>query len=247
MSIFFYNFQPKSKRKTFSPSRFFSFLYLLLVINKHRFSKQQPHQEHQSSRKKGDNPNLEIRSTQNSEVIRSRHRHITLMLLSVAGVFLLLTLPNSIYFVLDLTYGFNKRPTENNYDQWLRYRRLTILTVIMFQLSDLQHATNFFLYLLSSDKFRRSVLMIFTTSGHFLSTLFNCRWQEKDNSSTAFPKHYSSQRYGNNALSFRSSATEVSSTTFNSRNTSNRQGSQALYKYRSIVSKPAPKLVTAST
>ena len=82
--------------------------------------------------------NIEMRSNQKTEVIRSRHRHITLMLLAVAAVFLLLTLPNSIYFVLDLTYGFNKQPVENDYNQWLRYRRLTILTVIMFQLSDFE-------------------------------------------------------------------------------------------------------------
>lgn len=76
----------------------------------------------------------------------------------MALVFLLLTLPNSIYFVLDQTYGFSETPKRNEYVDWLRYRRLTILTVIMFQLSDLQHATNFFIYLLASNKFRRSVL-----------------------------------------------------------------------------------------
>ena len=101
---------------------------------------------------------LLMRTSQTSQAIRSRHRHITLMLLAVALVFLLLTLPNSIYFVLDQTYGFSETPKRNEYVDWLRYRRLTILTVIMFQLSDLQHATNFFIYLLASNKFRRSVL-----------------------------------------------------------------------------------------
>ena len=112
-----------------------------------------------------------MRSNQSTDVMRSKHRHITLMLLAVAIVFLLLTLPNSIYFVLDTTYGFNKIPTENDYYQWLRYRRLTILTVIMFQLSDLQHATNFFLYFLTSDKFRRSVAMICVSTVPVLSPL----------------------------------------------------------------------------
>ncbi|CAF0886951.1 unnamed protein product, partial [Didymodactylos carnosus] len=105
---------------------------------------------------------IEIRSNQKTDAIRHKHRHITLMLLAVAVVFLLLTLPNSIYFVLDLTYDFTNRPTENNYTQWLRYRRLTILTVVMFQISDLQHTMNFFLYILTSHKFRQSVLSIFT-------------------------------------------------------------------------------------
>lgn len=218
-------------------------MFLILVAHKHRPSRDQQHPTHQT----GDNSSLEMRSTQKSEVIRSRHRHITLMLLSVAGVFLLLTLPNSIYFVLDLTYGFNNRPTENNYHQWLRYRRLTILTVIMFQLSDLQHATNFFLYLLTSDKFRRSVLMICTSSVRFLATLFNCHWLDKNNPSTVYSKYSSSQRQGKNTLSSRSSATDVSNSTMNSRMTSTRQGSQALYKYRSIVSKPATKSLSAST
>jgi len=127
----------------------------------------------------------EIRSNQKTEVIRSRHRHITLMLLAVAAVFLLLTLPNSIYFVLDITYGFNKSPTVNDYHQWLRYRRLNILTVIMFQLSDLQHATNFFLYLLTSDKFRRSVVSILMSMTHILLT---CSCKHSTDS-----KRYSSQ------------------------------------------------------
>jgi len=129
----------------------------------------------------------EIRSNQKTEVIRSRHRHITLMLLAVAAVFLLLTLPNSIYFVLDITYGFNKSPTVNDYYQWLRYRRLNILTVIMFQLSDLQHATNFFLYLLTSDKFRRSVVGILMSMTHILLT---CSCKNSTDS-----KRYSNQKF----------------------------------------------------
>ena len=180
-----------------------------------------------------------MRSTQKSEVIRSRHRHITLMLLAVAVVFLLLTLPNSIYFVLDLTYGFNKPPIDNDYYQWLRYRRLTILTVIMFQLSDLQHATNFFLYLLTSDKFRRSVLMICSSSGNFLATLFNC-CQDKSGSSTSFRNHYTSQRQETNALSFRSSASDMSNNIINTRTRQSQQQQQQqqpFYKYRSLVTK----------
>jgi hypothetical protein len=192
-----------------------------------------------------ENQGIEMRSTQKSEVIRSRHRHITLMLLAVAVVFLLLTLPNSIYFVLDLTYGFNKHPTVNDYYQWLRYRRLTILTVIMFQLSDLQHATNFFLYLLTSDKFRRSIVMICTSSVHFLSSLLNCCCcQNKTDSSISFQNHYSTQRHDKNTMSFRSSASDMSTNTCNVRYTSTRQKPQPSYKYRSLVSKPTIITVT---
>jgi hypothetical protein len=188
-----------------------------------------------------------MRSTQKSDVIRSKHRHITLMLLAVAGVFLLLTLPNSIYFVLDLTYGFNNRPTENNYYQWLRFRRLTILTVIMFQLSDLQHATNFFLYLLTSDKFRRSVLMIYTSSEHFLSSLLNCCCQDKTESSSSYPNHNSNQRHDKNLMSFRSSGTDTSSITINPRCTSSQQAHQPSYQYRSLVSKPQTAITSETT
>lgn len=184
-----------------------------------------------------------MRSTQKSEVIRSRHRHITLMLLAVAVVFLLLTLPNSIYFVLDITYGFNKEPIENDYYQWLRFRRLNILTVIMFQLSDLQHATNFFLYLLTSDKFRRSVLMICAPSAHFLSSLFNCCSSDKTGSSTSFQNDYLSQKHEKNTLSFRSSASDMST---NIRSISSRQSQQPSNKYRSLISKPSTTITTTA-
>jgi len=160
-----------------------------------------------------------MRSNQKTEVIRSRHRHITLMLLAVAVVFLLLTLPNSIYFVLELTYGFNKPPVENDYNQWLRYRRLNILTVIMFQLSDLQHATNFFIYLLTSDKFRRTVIMICTLSAHFLPSLLNCCRQDKADSSS-FQNHYSVQRYDKNSMPYRFSTSEMSTMSPNRRSAS---------------------------
>jgi hypothetical protein len=167
---------------------------------------------------------IEMRSNQKTEVIRSRHRHITLMLLAVAVVFLLLTLPNSIYFVLDLTYGFNKAPVDNDYHQWLRYRRLTILTVIMFQLSDLQHATNFFLYLLTSDKFRRTIMMIYATIGHFLSSFLPCTSQYKsDSSSSSLQNHSINQRQEKHkTTSFRSSESDMSRVSINLRYVANR-------------------------
>jgi hypothetical protein len=161
------------------------------------------------------------------------------MLLAVALVFLLLTLPNSIYFVLELTYGFNKPPTENDHYQWLRYRRLNILTVIMFQLSDLQHATNFFIYLLTSDKFRRTVIMICTLSAHFLSSLLNCCRQDKagsSSSSSSFQNHYSVQRYDKNSMPYRFSASEMSTMSPNRRSASIQQ---PVSNCRTSVSKPA--------
>ena len=150
--------------------------------------------------------NFVMRSNQNTDVIRSRHRHITFMLLSVAVVFLLLTLPNSIYFVLDLTYGFNRPPTADDYSQWLRYRRLTILTVIMFQLSDLQHATNFFLYLLTSHKFRRAVLTTCLSMGQGCLTFIHCSVHKH-----VHGKHSSTSRLsrGPGRMSCRSSTSDV--------------------------------------
>jgi hypothetical protein len=202
---------------------FYIFLfYLNIVASGNRLNK-----------KKTEHQGFEMRSNQKTEVIRSRHLHITLMLLAVAVVFLLLTLPNSIYFVLDLTYGFNKEPTVNDYYQWLRYRRLTILTVIMFQLSDLQHATNFFLYLLTSDKFRRSVLMICASIVH---TLLKCCCQQKTDSSSSFQPRYSSQRQDKTTMLFLSSGSDVLTTTANPRSTSTRQAQPVAHNYRSLVS-----------
>jgi len=170
-----------------------------------------------------------MRSNQKTEVIRSRHRHITLMLLAIAAVFLLLTLPNSIYFVLEITYSFNQPPIDNDYYQWLRYRRLTILTVVMFQLSDLQHATNFFLYLLTSDKFRRSVMGTCRSIVHILLALLTCRCQRKKISKPIFQKNqYDTSR--------RSSASDMSMLTAG-RCKSNQQQLKPLYKYQSSPSK----------
>ncbi|CAF1128254.1 unnamed protein product [Rotaria sordida] len=212
------------------------------IVSRNRLSKLQ-HQK-----KRTENQDIEMRSNQKIEVIRSRHRHITLMLLAVAVVFLLLTLPNSIYFVLDLTYGFNKLPTENDYYQWLRYRRLTILTVIMFQLSDLQHATNFFLYLLTSDKFRRSVIRICVSTIPILSSLIPCCCQDKGRSSTAsLPGHYSSQRHDKGPITFRTSVSERSSIHISSNRLSSRQMQQPFYKYSSVSSKPVTTAASNST
>jgi hypothetical protein len=175
------------------------------------------------NRPKTNYQNIEMRSNQKTEVIRSRHRHITLMLLAVAAVFLVLTLPNSIYFVLDSTYGFNKQPTVNDYSEWLRYRRLTILTVVMFQLSDLQHAANFFLYLLTSDKFRRSVGSICISMIQILTALVTCSSQHRTGSRQTLDRN----QYD---MSFRSSVSDMSNMMQSSRSTRNKQQQRKSYK-----------------
>jgi hypothetical protein len=190
----------------------------VLIIYKLRQKRHSVHQnirliEH-GNRLMKSQTNIQMRSNQKKEAIRSKHRHITLMLLAVAAVFLLLTLPNSIYFVLDLTYGFNKQPTQNDYYQWLRYRRLTILTVAMFQLSDLQHATNFFLYLLASDKFRRSVAGIWVSIIQILTTIITCSPPLRTGSRQKLDRN----QYD---MSFRSSASDMSTIAQNPRSIHN--------------------------
>ncbi|CAF1384477.1 unnamed protein product [Rotaria sp. Silwood1] len=169
------------------------------------------------------NQDLIMRSHQKVNIVRLRHRHITFMLLAVAGVFLLFTLPNSIYFVLDITYGFNKRPTTNDYYQWLRHRRLIILTVLMYQLSDLQHAANFFIYLLASGKFRRSVISTCISMIYILPALLTCSYQRRTNL-----KQYSSRRLDRDHfdMSSRPSASDMSNMMRPSRDTLNKQQQQ---------------------
>jgi hypothetical protein len=162
------------------------------------------------------------------------------MLLAVAVVFLLLTFPNSIYFVLEITYSFNKTPINNDYYQWLRYRRLTILTVIMFQLSDLQHATNFFLYLLTSDKFRRSVVSICRSIIHIIPALLTCWCQRKKILNPKLDKN----RYG---MSFRSSVSDMSTILRSSQyKFSEQHQTKAFYKYRSVPSKSITTTIDSS-
>jgi gastrin-releasing peptide receptor len=172
------------------------------------------------SKQKLINQGIEMRSNQKTEAIRSRNRHITLMLLAVSVVFLLLTLPNSIYFVLEITYSFNTPPIENDYSQWLRYRRFSIVSVIMFQLSDLQHATNFFLYLSTSDKFRRSII-------HTLLRLLTCGCQRQTD--------FNRSEYG---MSFRSSVSDLPSMMQKSRHKIHKpQQIKLSYRYHSMPSK----------
>ena len=186
-----------------------------------------------SSRQRLISQTFQIRSTQKTHVIRSRHRHITLMLLAIASVFLLLTLPNSVYFVLDITYNFNQPPMENDYHQWLRYRRLTILTVIMFQISDFQHATNFFLYLLTSGKFRRAILKILA---RILPRFLICGCEEKRGFNRDTQLILDKNRHGASCFS---SASDMSNFAQYSRYKSNQrhQPLRMSYKYYSVPSR----------
>ncbi|CAF1995911.1 unnamed protein product [Rotaria magnacalcarata] len=182
------------------------------------------------------NSEIEMRSNQKQKIVRSRNRHITFMLLAVAGVFLLFTLPNSIYFVLESTYGFNKAPTTNDYYLWRRYRRLTILTIFMFQLSDLQHAANFFIYLLTSGKFRRTVLHICLSMLYIVPTILSRTKQHTTNS-----KRYSSRRFDRDQHETLSRPNTFEATNFirHSRDTSNNKPPQKnyLYSYHSSASR----------
>ncbi|CAF2603814.1 unnamed protein product [Rotaria sp. Silwood2] len=166
---------------------------------------------------------IEMRSNQKANFIRLRHRHITFMLLAVAGVFLLFTLPNSIYFLLEITYGFNKKPIVNDYYQWLRFRRLTILAVLMYQLSDLQHAANFFIYLLTSGNFRRSVLDICVSVIYILPALLTCSYQRRAKSQQQLSRRFDKDQYD---ISPRPSASDMSSMVRPSRDITNKQQQQ---------------------
>ena len=178
---------------------------------------------------------IQVRSNRKTNVIRSQHRHITLMLLAIAIVFLLLTFPNSIYFVLEITYKFNHPPADNDYSHWLRYRRLTIVTVIMFQISDLQHATNFFLYLLTSDKFRRSVRGICQSMTRIFPILGGDR--TKRDSSFALDKT-------RNGISCNSSVSDIAQTPRH-KSKAKRERLKVSYRYQGMPSKSTTTTTTA--
>ncbi|CAF1269876.1 unnamed protein product [Rotaria sordida] len=197
-------------------------------------SREVENKNHLNTYKTG-NQDIVMRSNQKTDIIRLQHRHITFMLLAVAGVFLLCTLPNSIYFVLEIRYGFNKQPTVNDYYQWLRYRRLTILTILMYQLSDLQHAANFFIYLLASGKFRQSVLNTCVSIIHILSALLTCSYHHRTNSKQNRHKRHDNGQYG---MASHPSASEMLNIIRSSRDTSNKsQQAKVDYNYQAFFSK----------
>ena len=81
-------------------------------------------------------------------------RTITLMLIAAGGIFLVLSLPISLYYLIK---GLS-RPTEMSVEnaRWNLYR------VIAYIFIDSSHAVNFFLYFFTAKRFRVQLLRVVT-------------------------------------------------------------------------------------
>lgn len=99
-----------------------------------------------SVKKQRDLTNLQQKQTK-------QHNQITVMLVTVSLVFTLLTLPNSVFFISRGYWDYQK----SNYQIALHL----LIYQLVFVLTDLNHAVNFYLYFLSGKKFRK----------HFISML----------------------------------------------------------------------------
>ncbi|XP_076437303.1 delta-type opioid receptor-like isoform X2 [Babylonia areolata] len=93
---------------------------------------------------------------QATEKIRQQ-RQITIMLVVVCVVFVVLTLPNCIFFIY--------KPYWNPTPRTRQDAKFRVIEQIVYLLSDLSHATNFFVYFFSTKKFR----------DRFLETVCCCR------------------------------------------------------------------------
>lgn len=82
----------------------------------------------------------------------TQQRQLTLMLLTISLVFVILILPNCIFFILKAYWSWQE--TMQGQAQYF----LVFQTV--FLLSDLNHAVNFYLYCLSGRKFRQKFAQI---------------------------------------------------------------------------------------
>ncbi|XP_064597759.1 probable G-protein coupled receptor 139 [Liolophura sinensis] len=93
--------------------------------------------------------------TQNKDQMdekRKQQNQITVMLVTVSVIFLVLTMPNGIFFM----HTGNWNPNSN--DAWAE--KILVERIILF-LSDCNHAVNFFLYFLSGRRFRKMFLKMF--------------------------------------------------------------------------------------
>ena len=81
-----------------------------------------------------------------------QQRQVTVMLLTVSLVFVVLILPNCIFFIVK-TYWSWRETMQGIAQYYLVYQ-------IVFLLSDLNHAVNFYLYMLSGRKFRQKFAQI---------------------------------------------------------------------------------------
>ncbi|XP_067649769.1 probable G-protein coupled receptor 139 [Haliotis asinina] len=83
-----------------------------------------------------------------------QERQITIMLVILAVVFVILTIPRCVYVILQL----NMCPDERDY---MCVERKKFFDSITTQLADTNHAINFYLYFLSGRKFREEFMKLF--------------------------------------------------------------------------------------
>ncbi|CAG2212155.1 probable G-protein coupled receptor B0563.6 [Mytilus edulis] len=86
-----------------------------------------------------------IDKTQNTDKIKHQQQ-ITIMLVSISVVFIILTMPNCAFFIMQDYWDYTK--DVHTYAQYF------LVYNIVFFLSDLNHAINFYMYFLSGRKFR---------------------------------------------------------------------------------------------
>ncbi|XP_021373894.1 thyrotropin-releasing hormone receptor-like [Mizuhopecten yessoensis] len=86
-----------------------------------------------------------IDKTQMTEKMKQQQQ-ITIMLVTVSLVFVVLTMPNCVFFIFQNYWDYTKNLHE--------YARYFLFYQLVFVLSDFNHAINFYLYFLSGRKFR---------------------------------------------------------------------------------------------
>ncbi|XP_069119812.1 probable G-protein coupled receptor 139 [Argopecten irradians] len=75
-----------------------------------------------------------------------QQQQITIMLVTVSLVFVILTMPNCVFFIFQNYWNYTETLHE--------YARYFLFYQLVFVLSDFNHAINFYLYFLSGKKFR---------------------------------------------------------------------------------------------
>lgn len=98
-----------------------------------------------SVKKQRDLTNLQQKQTK-------QQMQITVMLVTVSVVFTVLTMPNCIFFIYEGYWNYKK----SKYQTALYY----LIYQVVFLLSDLNHAINFYFYFLSGKKFRKHFIRL---------------------------------------------------------------------------------------
>lgn len=93
---------------------------------------------------------------------RKQVKQITAMLISVSVAFVVLQLPNCVFFIAQFYWNYDISKFE--------YIKYWFTMQIIFVLSDFNHCINFYLYVLSGKKFREKFLQIFGCRGSNKST-----------------------------------------------------------------------------